>query len=189
MSTFVIPNCEETASKHEQTVHSATYHNRKGLTIAHSAGHDQKAKPPLSRAAQIAARVAARYAQAPSYTERLIADGYPLPAATRSKPALQNQSMPVASESVATAETIAVVQKRSCPVASQAESNPVPRPEPESAGSFVPVLSKAPDTLGEWESQFAPRPQVPEQTLHPLAMDPYALKVPLLGFIPDRIVY
>ena len=157
--------------KQEVSRRLAAHKSRRGLSTPIPAVSAQTWATASSRAAQAAARVAARYAQAPSYSQMLAAEACPVPRVVEIAP------QPPAPRSVEVApqpETQA-----------RAALQRVPDPDTEALRSEAPrVKASAWPSVWDWEPTLAPvRPAAPvslddweSKSFHALAEPDFGLR-------------
>lgn len=161
----------------------AAHQRRRGVVSKLPAAPTQFRHTPSSRAAEAAARVAARYAQAPSYSQILETEVPALPRCVE----IDYQPKAKAEAVVETAElSVAAAFEIASPVKAQAAPAIKPAPEPETAAAAAPARSNGwswepgapldasrvkfvpPESLDDWENESQRIHWEPDLRLLPL---------------------
>jgi len=137
--------------KQELSRRVTAHRGRGGLFAARADTPAWSRSEPGSRAAQAAARVAARYAQAPSYSQRMAEASTALPAAPEAAPG------PLAASTGPLPRQIEAIQA----------ITPVQRSTQAWEPAFAPVLPAAPSPFEAWESQNSRLVREPDFALLP----------------------
>jgi uncharacterized RDD family membrane protein YckC len=185
LSTTVSQPNATSAWKHEVSLRIAAHQSRRGWSAAKPAAPATDWSAASSRAAQAAARVAARYAQAPSYSQMLAAEAH---AATESS---KESSAAIAAaeirETAAAAPLVvsepvaeAVQRPRELGVLKAVESMPTAARDWEPAVAVLHLA--APSSLDEWENECAHKHGEPDLRLLPL--EPIPALVTKAGEVP-----
>ena len=133
----------------------AAHKSRRGCSIPQLADPVQSWSAAGSRAAQAAARVAARYAQAPSYSQIEAAEANPVP-----------QKVQAAAQPVAAEQPVESGPRLIEPDAYAAKS--VRSSARVWEQTVAPVLAAAPASLEDWENEFSHNHWEPDPGLRPL---------------------
>jgi uncharacterized RDD family membrane protein YckC len=152
LSTTLIQPDAASSWKQELSRLVATHQGRDGLSEARADMPAWGRPEPGSRAAQVAARVAARYAQAPSYSQRLAIATAALPAAPEASPG------PLAASAGPFPRQIEALQA----------ATPVQRSTQAWEPAVAPVLPATPSSFEAWVSQNSRLVREPDFALFPL---------------------
>ncbi len=151
LSTLVSQPAPQPSWKQEVNRRLAAHKSRKGLSVVEEDASSEAQGAPVTRAAQAAARVAARYAKAPSYSEMQAAEARAAlrAAETATRAALEAQA--AAQAVLASLETAAA-----------AEANDLPAYK-DAPAAVAPVLIQTSSVEQAWEIEVPPAPVVTSQ--------------------------
>jgi uncharacterized RDD family membrane protein YckC len=163
LSTFVSQPDPTFSWKQEVSRRLAAHQSHKGFSTEEPAASAPGWAAPGSRAALVAARVAARYAQVPSFSQMQTAKSH----AARSAAKVAPQAAPKAAAAV---QAVVVARHEDAPAAPRQWEPGAPQPlasSPDWEPVLAPAQIAAPASLDEWENACARVQWTPDLSLRP----------------------